>query len=84
MISRTILAATVAVFATGFFSTPAYAGHCPKDVKKINASMSKLSKDKMMMGKDAATKGLALHKAGKHGESIKLLHAAMTDLGIKH
>lgn len=84
MINRTLLAAIVAVFATGFLTTPALAGHCPKDVKKINAAMSKMGDKKMSMAKDAAAKGLALHKAGKHGESIKVLHAAMKDLGIKH
>ena len=84
MIYRTLLAAIVAVFATGLLSTPALAGHCPKDVKKINAAMSKMSKEKMSMAKDAAAEGLALHKAGKHGDSIKGLHAAMKDLGIKH
>ena len=84
MIRRTLSALVVAVFATGFLSTPALAGHCPKDVKKINAALSKVSGKKMSMAKDAAAKGLALHKAKKHGESIKLLHAAMDKYGIKH
>ena len=84
MIGRTLLAVVVAVFATGFLSAPALAGHCPKDVKKINAAMSKMGDKKMMMAKDAAAKGLALHKAKKHGESIKVLHAAMDKYGIKH
>jgi len=39
---------------------------------------------KMSMAKGAAVKGLALHKAGKHGQSIKVLHAAMKDLGLSH
>ena len=84
MIRRTLLAAVVAVFATGFLGAPALAGHCPKDVKKINAAMSKMSDTKMSMAKDAATKGLALHKAKKHGEAIKVLHEAMETLGVKH
>ena len=84
MIRKTIITATVAVFALGAFSTPALAGHCPKDVKKINAAMSKLDKGKMMMAKEASAKGLALHKAGKHGESLKALHQSMKELGIKH
>ena len=84
MIRRTLLTLVVAVFATGFLSAPALARHCPKDVKKINAASSKMSGNKMSMAKDAAAKGLALHKSGKHGESIKVLHAAMKDLGIKH
>ena len=84
MIKRILLSATIAVIAVGYFSTPALAGHCPRDVKKINAAMSKMDGKKMSMAKDAAAKGLALHKGGKHGESIKVLHAAMKDLGIKH
>ncbi len=84
MIKRIFLAAVVTVFATGFLSAPAFAGHCPKDVKRINAAMSKMGDKKMSMAKDAATKGLALHKAGKHKESIKVLHGAMETLGISH
>ena len=84
MIKRIFLPAVVTVFATGLLSSPAFAGHCPKDVKKINAAMSKMDDKKMSMAKDAAAKGLALHKAGKHGESLKVLHKAMKDLGIKH
>ena len=37
-----------------------------------------------MMGKEMSAKGLALHKAGKHGEALKVLHEAMETLGIKH
>ena len=84
MIKRAFLSATIAVVAVGFISAPAVAGHCPKDVKKINAAMSKMGGKKMSMAKDAAAKGLALHKAGKHGESIKVLHEAMKSFGIKH
>ena len=84
MIRRTLLTLVVAVFATGFLSAPALARHCPKDVKKINAALAKMSDMKMPMMENAAAKGLALHKSGKHGESIKVLHAAMKDLGIKH
>ena len=84
MIRKTVIIAVFAVFALGAFTSPALAGHCPKDVKKINAAMSKMGDKKMSMAKDAAAKGLALHKAGKHGESIKVLHEAMGTLGIKH
>ena len=46
--------------------------------------MSKMEGKNLKMAKDAATKGLALHKAGKHGESLKGMHAAMKSLGIEH
>ena len=84
MIKKAMITAAVALFAGGFFITPAQASHCPKDAKLINAGISKMGKDKMMMGKESAAKGLALHKAGKHGEAIKVLHASMESLGIKH
>ena len=84
MIKRIFLTAAVTVFATGLLSAPALAAHCPKDIKKINAALSKVSGEKMSMAKDSAAKGLALHKAKKHGEAIKVLHAAMKDLGISH
>ena len=84
MIKKTMLTAAVALFAVGLLSTPALAAHCPKDVKLINAAMSKMDGKNMSMAKEAAAKGLALHKAKKHGEAIKVLHAAMESLGIKH
>lgn len=84
MIKKIMIIAAVALFAGGFLSTPAQASHCPKDVKLIKAAMSKMDKMKMSTAKDAADKGMALHKAGKHGESIKVLHGAMESLGIKH
>ena len=84
MIRKTIITAVFAVFALGAFTSPALASHCPKDVKLIKAAMSKLDKGSMSMAKDAADKGLALHKAGKHGEAIKVLHKEMESLGIKH
>ncbi len=84
MIRNTFITAVFTVFALGAFTSPALASHCPKDVKKINAAMSKIGTKKMNMAKDAAAKGLSLHKAGKHGESIKVLHEAMEALGIKH
>ncbi len=84
MIIKTIITAIGVIFVVGGFSSPALASHCPKDVKLIQAAMSNLDKGKMMMAKDAADKGLALHKAKKHGESIKVLHAEMKILGISH
>ena len=81
MIKKLFLAV---VIAGSFISVPALAGHCPKDVKLINAAMSSMAEGKMSMAKEAATKGLALHKSGSHGESIKILHAAMKSLGLKH
>jgi len=84
MLKKVLLGVAVAAFAGGFISTPALAGHCPKDAKKITAAAATMDKTKMSIAKEGAAKGLALHKAGKHGESLKALHAVMKSLSIKH
>lgn len=84
MFKKVLLSTAVAVVAGGFVSAPAWAAHCPKDVKKLDAAMTKMDDKKMSKAKAAAAKGLALHKAGKHGEAIKVLHDAMDSLGVKH
>ena len=67
-------------------ATPALAGHCPADVKAIDAALAKMSLPAANMTEVKALRdqGDALHKAGKHGEAIKGLHEAMESLGIKH
>ena len=84
MIIKTVITAIGVIFVIGTFSSPALAAHCPKDVKLIQAAMSNLDKGKMMMAKETSAKGLALHKAKKHGEAIKVLHETMKTLGISH
>ena len=79
MITRLLATAVVAAFASALLSTSALAGHCPRDVKKIDAAMSTNAKVKKMRDE-----GLALHKSGKHGASLKVLHEAMKMAGIKH
>ena len=85
MFRKTVITAIAVIFSLGAFTTPALAAHCPKDVKKIKADMSMIKDSKMMtLAGAAADAGLALHKAKKHGEAIKVLHAAMETNGIKH
>ncbi len=84
MIRPIYIPAIAIVFATGLLSTSALAGHCPKDVKIIKGAMSTLSDEKMSMAKEAADKGQKLHEAGRHGESLEVLHETMKALGIKH
>ncbi len=76
------LAAAVVVAMT----SPAFAKHCPKDVKIIDQSLPKatnLSQMQITEVKALRDKGAALHKSGKHGESIKVLHEAVKILGVK-
>lgn len=74
---RTIIAV---IFAIGFTS-PALAGHCPKDVKAIDAALAEQSNAEAKALRD---KGQQLHEAGQHGESLEALHQAMNILGIEH
>ena len=71
----------IAAFVIFGFASPALAGHCPKDVKLIDAALANQSNPKAKALRD---KGDALHKSGTHKESLAELHEAMEILGIKH
>ena len=67
-------------------TSPAFAKHCPKDAKIIDQAMreaSGLTKIQMTEVIALRAKGVAYHKDGNHGESIKALHAATKILGVK-
>lgn len=67
-------------------STLAYAFHCPADMKKIDEAMSKnpkLTDAQLAEVKKYRADGEALHKAGKHQESVDTLAKAMALLNIK-
>ena len=69
-----------------FASSAAFAMHCPKDMKAIDAALAKnpkLSAAQMSEVKKQRAEGEALHKAGKHQESVDTLAKAMKTLGIK-
>ena len=78
---RTIIAA--ALFA---MAGSAFANHCPMDMKKIDEALAKkpsISEAHMSEVKKWRAEGEALHKAGKHAESIEVLGKAMKVLDIK-
>lgn len=67
------------------FSGSALALHCPADMKKIDAAITaspKLTDAQMSEVKQLRADGEALHKAGKHQESVDTLAKAMKILGI--
>ena len=67
-------------------SASAYAFHCPADMKKIDEALGKkpaLSEAQMSEVKKQRADGEALHKAGKHQESVDTLAKAMKTLGVK-
>ena len=66
-------------------SVSAFAFHCPADMKKIDAALAKnptLSAAQAADVKKFRADGEALHKAGKHQESVDTLAKAMKILGI--
>lgn len=77
--------ATVAVAA--LIATPALAGHCPKDVKAVDAALaqnSSLSSEQVAEVKRLRDEGARLHGAGQHGASLEVLHQAMAIVGAEH
>jgi len=63
----------------------AFAFHCPADMKKIDEALAKnpqLSAEQMADVKKLRAEGEALHKAGKHQESVDTLAKAMKMLGV--
>ena len=69
-----------------FAAANALAFHCPAEMKKIDAALAKnpaLSAQQMADVKKHRADGEALHKAGKHQESVDTLAKAQKILGIK-
>jgi hypothetical protein len=66
-------------------SSVAMANHCPMDMKEIDAALAtqpKLTAEQLTEVKKYRAEGEALHKAGKHQESVDTLGKAKTILGI--
>jgi hypothetical protein len=74
------------VMAAGLalISSAAFAFHCPKDMKAIDDALpkAKLSAEQKAEVMKYRSEGEALHKAGKHQESVDTLAKAMKILGI--
>ena len=67
-------------------SASAFAFHCPADMKKIDDALAKnpsLTPAQMEQVKKDRAEGEALHKAGKHQESLDALAKAEKTLGIQ-
>jgi len=72
--------------ALAFLSSAAFAFHCPADMRKIDAALAKnpqLSSEQMAEVRKYRADGEALHKAGKHQESVDTLAKAMKILNVK-
>lgn len=69
-----------------FASSAAFAFHCPKDMAAIDAALAKnpkLTDAQLAEVKKLRADGEALHKAGKHQESVDTLAKAEKILGIE-
>jgi Skp family chaperone for outer membrane proteins len=77
---RTLTVALGLALASG----SAFAFHCPKDMKEIDAALpkAKLSEAQMADVKKYRAEGEKLHKEGKHKESVETLAKAKKILGI--
>jgi hypothetical protein len=72
--------------ALAFSASAALAFHCPADMKKIDEAMAKNPKLTAQQAADVKkyrAEGEALHKAGKHQDSVDTLAKAMKILNIK-
>jgi hypothetical protein len=81
----TMMRKTTLFVATLFAAGTAFAFHCPQDMKKIDEAMAKNPKLTAAQAdevKKYRAEGEALHKAGKHQESIDTLAKAEKILGI--
>ena len=77
---------TTLFVATMFAAGTAFAFHCPADMKKIDEALAKnpkLTEAQMAEVKKQRAEGEALHKAGKHQESVDTLAKAMKTLGVQ-
>lgn len=76
----------LAFLAALALSTSAFAFHCPMEMKKIDAALEKnpsLTAEQLAEVKQLRADGEALHKAGKHQESLDTLAKAEKILGIE-
>ena len=89
---KTILAATVALTISTVASTPAFAFHCERDMKKIDDALAAkhhwmrstaVSGAQRAKVKSLRATGERLHKSGKHEEAVKALAEAMKILEIE-
>ncbi len=67
------------------FSIPALANHCPQDMKQIDEALAanpQISAEQLETVKKLRVEGEALHKEGKHQESLEALGKAIAILGI--
>ena len=73
-----------AAVALALLATPAFAGQCPRDMKKFDTALSKTKATgaNLAKAKSLRAKGGNYHRSGRHSESVAALAAAMKALGM--
>ena len=73
-----------AAVALALLAMPAFAGQCPRDMKKVDAALDKTKVTGANLAKAISlrAKGGKLHKSGRHRESVAALASAMKALGM--
>jgi hypothetical protein len=72
--------------ALSLFALPAFAFHCPMDMKKIDAALASnppLRQDQLAKVHKLRAEGEAYHRAGDHTHSVEALGQAMQILQIQ-
>ena len=80
------LHAAIVAAGLALASGAAFAFHCPADMKKIDEALAKnpkLAAEQLADVKKQRAEGEALHKAGKHQDSVDTLAKAMKTLNVK-
>jgi len=71
---------TLLFLAAALISLPLWAMHCPQDMAKIDALLQSAppsAPEVLAKVQELRTEGEALHKAGDHAESVKVLSEAL-------
>ncbi len=82
MMMKTLFISSILVSA----SLPAYAFHCPMDMKKIDAALAQatnLTPQQLAEVRELRAQGEAYHRAGDHRQSVKVLARAKRTLHIQ-
>lgn len=80
--SRLMTGVSTGALVLGLIASPALAGQCPLLIKQINDAAGSRLDAAGSTAKALAADSEALHKAGKHADSVKKAEEAAKALGI--
>ena len=80
---RTMTGVLTVALALGLIAGPALAGQCPLLIKQIADATGNRLDAAANSAKELAAEADALHKAGKHADSVKKAQEAATAAGLQ-